>query len=488
MPEDQARLTIPRAVLGACFWAACWLTLSASFLSLGTLCVWSRQPGLSLAAPFLLGAAGASALALRRGTIKNLALMAGILAALTLTALGTVCGVRAHWRHRVAQAKSELHARGLAVSLAEFRDDIPEARFGEAALSKVIDGEFKPDDYAKAPAHPGEKPGIWSERTYKLESPHAARYAGFFAQLAPLAARGYSGYKKIDFAQAARNPLATPLPPLRNFSAVARIARVSAAARAFEGRADLAWPLVRLIFDLSDPLAADRPVLEKMVALGLRRQGVEAVLAVLLNSPKTGLPKDIAGRLSGMSGQHLVLDAARTELASELDAYERQAAASYAELPALLGGGGGLVEAAGCAAVRDFGVLDINMLAMTRFFALVLSVRSPVLATDFAPVCAQEAQAWLLSQPWWPYLIAQQGMADWDGLLRKEADVQALAQLALLLPGLERERARRGAYPAALPSSGLLYKAAAGGFELCAPGARGDRLDSTGKELCVRRP
>ena len=245
---------------------------------------------------------------------------------------------------------------------------------------------------------------------------------------------------------------------------------------------------MRLIFDLSAPLAADRPVLEKMVALGLRRQGVEAVLVVLLNSPKTGLPKDIAGRLSGMSGQHLVLDGARTELASELDAYERQASASYAELPALLGGGGGRVEAVACAAVRDFGVLDINMLAMTRFFALLLGVRSPVLGTDFEPVSAQEAQAWLLSRPWWPYLIAQQGLGNWDGLLRKESDVQALAQLALALPGLERERARHGYYPAALPSSGLLYKAGAGGFELCAPGARGDRLDSTGKELCVSRP
>lgn len=438
----------------------------------------------------------------------------GSVVSLAVASLIIVVGVRMVWHSRAEKLKQELKAQGLPVSLAEFQENLPDDTYAYPKLSQLIEKDFDRAFYEKE-FHTGDSIGKWTPETFKKEAPYAAHYAPYLDKLAPLALKKYARYMKVDYAAAAKEPAVIPAPPLTNFMTIARAAKICAVSRAYQGDPAKAWALVRLQFALSDVLAGEKVLISKLVALGLRRVAVETVLDVMLNRPEAAVPADLISRLKEVSSERLVTDALKVEIAYQYD--------EYAFL-ARLGGrqfvsSGGLFSAVGPDSVRSgaspgmwvqyevfalmrlMGMLDINSLETARCFA-ALTVERP-----WAQIVEENRKIAVTanSLPSWPYLLVKFALPEFSRMYEREFELKAWTQVALALSELGRARQEKGRYPKdiselkpkAFPAE-LLNDVFAGGkllytpskdgkgFELCSPGAYGDKKDAFGKELCVR--
>lgn len=439
----------------------------------------------------------------------------GRLLALAGVCLLVIFGARVIWHGRVESLKRELKSKGMPLTLAEFQENLPDGRYAYAALSKAVEKDFSREFYDKM-YHDGDSVGRWTPETFRKEAPYAAHYAPYLDKtLAPLLARKYDRYMKVDYAQAALEPGAMPLPPLGNFLPIARAAKICAVSRAYQGDAAKGWSLIRLQLSLAGLLAGEKTVYSRMIALGLQRLAVETALDIMLNGTGAALPADIAGRFKEIMGGRLVSDELKCELAYQFD--------EYAFLSRLGGrrfvSGGGIFSApsldtdsggspamwlqyGGFAVMRMVGMLEINSLTTARHLS--------ALAEDkpWARLAAEnrELAVAVNGLPSWPYLLVKLALPEFSRMFEREFELKAWTQVALAYSELGRACREKGRcpkdiseLPAKTVSADLLKDVFNGGklhympskdgkgFELCSPGAMGDRKDAFGKELCVSR-
>ncbi|MBI4350433.1 MAG: hypothetical protein HY550_03245 [Elusimicrobia bacterium] len=432
-----------------------------------------------------------------------------VLGALAL--LGLVCGcllwvVHGVWHARAEDVKRELDFSRYPVSLADFQEDLPESVYAFPRLTKVVENDFDPAFYEKA-GHPDAGAAKWTAETAKKEAEYAAHYTPYLEKkLAPLLRQKFTRYMKVDYRQAALDPLKAPSPRLGHISMIARVARLCAISLAREGKTERAWELVRLQFALSDILADEKTLLEKMVALAIRSQGVDAAAGILLNRPGAVLPKDLLPRLREAGGGNLSAEGLRTELAYQFDLYEfihKLDVRRFRELGglsalAMSGSGepgrlGAWLEYLLFSLVRGLGILDLNSIAAADYFS---NIAEP---GPWAQVSERNrrAETRVNSLPTWPYLLTKVSLPSFSRLQAREFEVQARARMTLVCSELLRYRREHGKYPARLSElkAGLLpdvfsggnfiYEPAGGGFDLCSAGAAGDRKDNSAKDLCL---
>ncbi|OGS47297.1 MAG: hypothetical protein A3J79_10430 [Elusimicrobia bacterium RIFOXYB2_FULL_62_6] len=440
----------------------------------------------------------------------------GALAVLAAAALLVVLGARGVWHGRLESFKQDLKEKGLPLSLAEFQEDLPDGQYAYPELSTAIEKDFSPEFYNKA-FHTGDSIGKWTPEIFKKEAPYAAHYAPYLdKKLAPLLARKYTRYLKVDYAAAAKEPSSMPAPPLANMLSIARAAKLYAVSRAYQGDAGKAWALVRLQFSLADLLADEKVIYSKIIALGLRRLAVETALDIMLNRPAATLPADLTASVKGVLGGVLIRDALKSELAYQFDEYAflsrlngRRFVSGGGLFTAVApdsgrrGGGLGMwLEYEAFSVMRMLGLLDINLLATARYFA-ELTGESPwaIMFTE-GRMIGDEIQ----KLPSWPYLLVKAALPEFSRMYEREWELKAWAQLALACSELNRFRAERGRYPKDISelspktySAGLLRDIFSGGklpytlskdgksFELCSTGAYGKKQDAFGRSFCIKQ-
>lgn len=434
-----------------------------------------------------------------------------ILAALGLLGLGCLVlmsVIHSHWHARAEDVRRTMDISGFPVTLAQFQEALPDGQYAYPRLAKAIETDFDPAFLNKI-VH-AEGAARWTAETARTEAAYAAHYAPYLErELAPLLKQKYARFLKVDYAAVARDPFKAPEPGLGKLSSIAKAARLSAVSAAVKGDTAKAWELVRLQFALSDVLANEKFLLGKMVALGIRGQGLDSVAGILLNRPGAVIPKDLRLRLRAASGGDTSGSLLKGEVAYQYDLYNyfhglnfsrfREIGGSSAFLMSGPGGSGraGLaLEYLGFSLLRRFGVLDMNSMASAGYFSTIAE------AGSWAEVSARnrEAEGRVNSLPSWPYLLAKISLPSYSRVLEREFVTRAKARLTLVCAELLRYRREHGKYPKNLSELGagetaadvfvggeFYYAPAAGGFDLCSAGAAGDRKDNLGKDLCVRQ-
>lgn len=432
----------------------------------------------------------------------------GALALLGAVCVGLLSMVHGHWHDRAADLKRNLDFRLFPVSLVQFQEDLPDSQYAYPALAKTVEKDFDPAFYDKTP-HADSAAGKWTPETARTEAALAAQYSPYLEKkLLPLLKRKYTRYMKADYRQIASDPLKAPSPRLGSIVSIARISRLSAVSLAREGKTEKAWALARLPFSLSDIFAGEKTLLEKMTALSLRGQGVDAAGGILLNRPGAVLPKEMVLYLRKASGGNLSGEGLKAELAFQYDMYEFIHGLNFRRfrelggLSALAAGGSGsggpglAAEYLVFSAVRSLGLLDLNSIVAAGYFSDIAAPGS------WAEVSAQNlaAEARVNSLPTWPFFLVKVSLPSFSRLQARELEVQARARLTLACAEVLRYRREHGKYPRKLSDlgsvelqpdpftgAGLVYEQAAGGFNLCSAGAAGDLKDNSGKDLCLRQ-
>jgi len=430
----------------------------------------------------------------RLGALGLLALAAGVL----------LYALHAHWQARAEAAKRGIAGRGFPVSLAEFREELPDSRYACAPLS-AVEKDFDPVFYTKI-THADGGGARWTSETAKIEAVYAARFTPYLEKrLAPVLKQKYTRYMKVDYVQAAAAPLRMHELRLWNITTIAKAAKLCAVSRAAEGDTGEAWELARLPFSISAILLNERTLFSKMAALAIRAQGVDAAEGILLNRPGAAIPKDVLDRLKEASEGNLAGEGFRSELAYQYDVYNFMNRADFRLFSGLGSLSGMLMSSPGTAGLRveyavfsilrGIGIFDLNSIATGAYFTGVDETG------PWEEIYQQsiKAEASAAALPAWPYFLVKDTLPSFFRLKAREFDVQARARLTLALAELRAWRQAHGKYPAKLselkPEAGpdvfsgkeFIYTPMAGGFDLCSAGASGDKKDTSGKDLCIRQ-
>ncbi len=449
----------------------------------------------------------------KKGAVKVLAALLALLA----VCYAAVSAVSAHWRRETDAARLGLQKRGFQVSLSGFQDKAAGGEYLSPALARSIATGFAPvfnkNAAAQAALHVYGGIEAWNRETAKKEAAYSALFGPYLEkELAPLLKKKYAGYAKVDYAQAAREPLGDTARRLDNIPSVIKIseiAKLRAVSLALGGDAEKAWGLVRLQFSLAEVFAGENSLLGKLVTLALRGQALDASAGILLNNAAAVIPGDVALSLRGASSGALASEGLRAELAYQYDIFDFLRRMDFRQfrkiggLSAMPGSAGGgefkaLLDYGLFSLLRGTGLYDLNFLVTAGYFETILRPGA------WAQVSARSAQAEarISGLPAWPYFMARAEAPSFGRLFAKELDIQVRARLALACARLRGWRRAHGKYPGKLPelklkeegmdvySGGeLVYEPAAGGkgFDLCSAGPAGDRKDVSGVELCLHQ-
>ena len=437
------------------------------------------------------------------------------LALLALCVWAAMAGSRAFWRARFYDLEHDLRAQGFATSLAALRDGTPDSTLASKELSELLQ---RYDPLAKeytAAEHPGERLGPWSASAFVMESAHATRQERFLIEeLAPLLAKGYSRYTRLDFRARSRNPTAVQSPQYAGIVELSRALRVCAGYRAYRGEADRAWAHVRLGLALSNILANEPVFVGRGIGLAARSNGAHAALQVMLNRPSAEMPPDIAEELRDSTPEAWIPEVVRLEIPWAFDLHRFLARVTRREWAAMNGfvGAFGVAPSAGHAdgtagldtgyflwsLFRAMGLLDMNFIPYLETLAQQVEPR------PWSDMQARKARVDAQSMSWrrdWRYLVTG-FLTPWYGhAFEKGWSVRAWSQMAVIVSDLNARRRRLGRFPKTLAelwvdgpdretlrdpfSEGrsFLYAASADGraFELCSAGPRAER------NICVRQ-
>jgi len=440
------------------------------------------------------------------------------LAVLALGVWAAMGGTRAYWHARFSDLERDIRAQGHATSLAALRDGTPDSALSLQELSVVLERfDVLAKEFAAA-EHPGERLGPWSASTYVQEAAHVMRQEPFLLkELAPVLAKGYSRYTRLDFQAKSRNPTDVQSPQYSGFVELSRVLRVCAGCRAYRGELDRAWDHVRLSLALSNILANEPVFIGRGLGLAARSNAVNAAVQVMLNKPTTRLPPDIAEELRDSAPEAWIPEVVRLEIpwAFDLHRYlERVSGREWAAMSGFVGAFGFSPapdeerDPAGLnsgyflwSLFRAMGLLDMN------FIPYLKTLLHQVEPGTWSQLQARKSRVDADAASWrrdWRYLVTG-FLTPWYGYaFEKGWTVRAWSQMAALVAELGASRGKLGRFPNSLSDLSVdretlldpfsegnifLYAASADGrtFELCSAGPGGDRKGSYGQELCVRQ-